>query len=176
MSIGGRPGPFGGGERSRSVIRFGLLGLLAAMLLVPVGAASSSERVDAGAGITAVLPPRWRLVHQSITTCADPVQRLLATTAQGKLGPSYRVPDKEAVVLLMETTAGRFPARPARFELPRKLTNLGGCCEIPSGPGAEIAFREGHRKFYAFVYVGARSKAGAEVSTLLNSLRISPRH
>jgi hypothetical protein len=46
---------------------------------------------------------------------------------------------------------------------------------MPNGPGAELAFRDQGRKFYAFVYVGAQSTAGADVGALLDSLRISAR-
>ena len=155
---------------------FFVVGLVAAVLLVPGGAAGTSERVNAGAGISALLPGGWRLVHQSITDCSDPAQRALFTTARGKLHPRYRVPPRAAVVLLMEGTSGRFPARPARFQLPRRLVGtLGGCCEIPSGPGVELLFRDHGRKFYAFTYIGQRSGARGSTLALLNSLRIASR-
>jgi hypothetical protein len=150
-----------------------LTGLLASVLLAPAGAAGSSSRVDAGAGISVALPAGWRLVHKPVTECSDPVQRFVATTARGKLRERYRVPSRAALVLLMEATSGRFPARPARFALPRRLDNLGGCCEIPNGPGVELLFRDHGRKFYAFVYVGQRSGARKDVLTLLDGLRIS---
>jgi hypothetical protein len=152
--------------------RLVLTGMLAAVVLAPAGASGSSRRVDAGAGISAVFPSGWRLVHRQVTRCSDPVQRLLATKSNRKMRPRYRVGEREAVVLLMEGRSGRFPARPARFHLPR-LGNLGGCCEIPSGRGAELLFRDHGRRFYAFVYVGARSGAKRDVLTLLNSLRVS---
>jgi hypothetical protein len=131
--------------------------------------------MDAGAGISVALSVGWRLVHKSITDCSDPVQRLLATTARGRLRARYRVPARAALVLLVEGTSGRFPPRPARFSLPRRLGNLGGCCEIPDGPGVELLFRDHGRRFYAFVYVGARSGARQSALALLNSLRISAR-
>jgi hypothetical protein len=131
--------------------RFVLLGLLIAVAL-PAGAAGSAKRVDAGSGISVVLPTGWRLVDRSITECSDPAQ----------------------LVLLMETGNGRFPPRPARFHLPRRLVGtLGGCCEIPYGPGVELIFRDHGRKFYAFVYVGRRSGERQRTLALLNSLRIS---
>ena len=152
--------------------RLALIGLLA-LVAVPSGSAESASRVDAGSGISVLLPAGWRLAHQSITNCSDPTQRLVATTAAGRLRKRYRVPARAALILLMETSSGRLPARPARFHLPRDPGNLGGCCEIPSGPGAELLFRDHGRKFYAFVYVGPRSGARGDVLTLLNSLRIS---
>jgi hypothetical protein len=152
--------------------RLVLIALLLVTGLAPAGSAGSARRVDAGAGISAVLPVGWHLAHRSVTNCSDPVQRLLATTSRGKLRPRYRVPDRAALVLLMEGKSGRFPARTARFHLPR-LGNLGGCCEIPNGRGAELLFRDHGRRFIAFVYVGARSGARRDVLTLLNSLRVS---
>jgi len=153
--------------------RLALIGLLV-VIAMPAAAAGSARRVDAGSGLSVVLPAGWRLVHQSITDCSDPAQRLLATTAHGKLHPRYRVPPRAALVLLMEGKSGRFPARPARFRLPR-LGNLGGCCEMPNGRGAEVLFRDHGRRFYAFVYVGARSGAERSTLALLNGLRIAAR-
>jgi hypothetical protein len=155
--------------------RLVVTGLLAAVVVAPVGAAGSARRIETGAGISVVLPAGWRLVHRPVTTCSDPAQRLIATTARGKLHTRYRVPPRAALVLLMEGTSGRFPARPPRFHLPHRLGNLGGCCEIPNGPGAELLFRDHGRRFYAFVYVGARSNARRDTLSLLNSLRVSAR-
>ena len=156
--------------------QFLVAGAAAAVLLVPGGAAGSPRWVDAGAGISARLPGGWRLVQRSVTDCSDPVQRALFTTAHGKLHPGYRVSPDAAVVLLMEGTGGRFPARPARFHLPGRFAGtIGGCCEMPSGPGVELLFRDHGRRFYAFVYVGRRSGARSGAETLLNSLRIVSR-
>ena len=87
------------------------------------------------------------------------------------------IPRRWAVVLLMEGSAGRFPARPALFSLPRHLGDLGGCCQMPSGRGVELLFRDRGRKFYAFVYVGERTSGTArrDIVRLLNSLRVSAR-
>lgn len=155
---------------------FVVVGVAAAVLLVPGGAGGSSRQVDAGAGISVVLPVGWRLVRQSVTYCSDPAQRAVFTTARGKLHPGYRVPAQAALVLLMEGTSGRFPARPARFRLPRRFVGtVGGCCEIPTGPGVELLFRDHGRRFYAFVLVGRRSGARRSAESLVNSLRIAPR-
>jgi hypothetical protein len=152
--------------------RLVLTALLATAVLAPAGGGASARRVDAGAGVSAVLPAGWRLVHRSATNCSDPAQRLLATTARGKLHTRYRVPPRTALVLLMESKAGRVPVRPSSFHLPR-LGTIGGCCEMPIGRGAELLFRDHGRRFIAFVYVGARSGARRDVLTLLNSLRVS---
>jgi hypothetical protein len=152
--------------------RLVLIAFLVATVLAPAGSAGSARRVDAGDGVSAVLPAGWRLVDRSVTNCSDPAQRLLATTARGKLHTRYRVPPRAALVLLMESKRGRVPARPAKFHLPQ-LGNMGGCCEMPTGRGAELLFRDHGRRFIAFVYVGARSGARRDVLALLNSLRVS---
>jgi len=45
---------------------------------------------------------------------------------------------------------------------------------MPTGPGAELLFRDHGRRFYAFVYLGGRSKDRSAALQLLNSLRVSP--
>jgi hypothetical protein len=76
----------------------------------------------------------------------------------------------------MEGGGKGFPARPARFTLPRLGKNFGGCCEVPTGPGAELLFRDRGRRFYAFVYVGDRAGSSARraAQRLLDSLHVSP--
>jgi hypothetical protein len=153
------------------------LALLVCLVVLPAEAASPVPRVNAGTGISIVLPEGWRVARTSVTKCSDPAQRLVATTVRGRLHAAYRIPPRSGLVLLMEATSGRFPARPARFVLPRRLGNLGGCCEIPRGPGAELVFRDRGRKFYAFVYVGDRAspRVRASLVRLLDSLRVAVR-
>jgi hypothetical protein len=154
---------------------FAVTGLLLALLFVPAAAAKTPTRIDAGRGISAVLPAGWRLLHRQVTECSDPAQRVVATDAAGTVRPGAHAPTRAAVVLVMETSlGGRFPARPARFRLPHLASNIGGCCEMPNGPGIELLFRDHGREFYAFVYLGRRSKDRSAVLQLLNSLRISP--
>ena len=104
------------------------------------------------------------------------MQRPVAITEHTRLLTAQRVPPRAALALLMESSGGRFPARPARFALPR-LGNVGGCCDMPIGRGAELLFRDHGRRFYAFVYVGKRAPPTArrDLLRLLNSLRVSPR-
>jgi hypothetical protein len=99
---------------------------------------------------------------------------MVAATGRIGLRRSLDVPPRAALLLLMEGGTGSFPRRPAHFKLPR-LQNLGGCCEMPVGPGTGLLFRDHGRKFNAFVYVGKRSsaKARADVVRLLDSLRVS---
>jgi hypothetical protein len=149
--------------------------LFAAVL--PGAAGSAQARVSAGKGLTVVLPGGWRLSHKPVTTCDSPEQVLLVATGHVRLRTSLAVPPHAALVLLMEGGTGSVPRRPAHFELP-PLQNLGGCCEMPVGPGVEVFFRDHGRRFYAFVYIGSRARAGAardDVVHLLDSLRVSAR-
>jgi hypothetical protein len=135
--------------------------LLVALLLVPAGAAKPAPRLDAGSGISLVLPAGWHVVHRQISDCSDPVQRFAAAS-------------RGTTVLLLETNMGRFPLRTARFRLPAKLSTFEGCCNMPNGPGVELLFRDHGRRFYAFVYLGRHSRDRPAALSLLNSLRISP--
>src|SRR5436305_14698506 len=81
---------------------FVLTGLLLALLLVPAGAARPATRVEAGSGISDVLPTGWRFIHRQLSDCSDPVQR-------------FAVASRGATVLVLETSSGPFPARQAPF-------------------------------------------------------------
>jgi hypothetical protein len=151
--------------------------LLVAAVSLPAAVASPQARIHTRAGISVVLPSGWHLARTPVTTCSDPVQRLVVTTTRARLHRAFRIPPRSALVLLMESrSGGRFPPRPKSFRLPRRLDNLGGCCEIPNGPGVELLFRDHGRRFYAFVYVGEHARAATRRATvrLLNSLRVSP--
>jgi hypothetical protein len=146
--------------------------LLGAVL--PGAAGSARTRVSAGNGLSVVLPGGWRLSPKRVTTCDSPEQVMVAATGRIGLRRSLDIPPRAALVLLMEGGTGSVPRRPAHFTLP-PLQNLGGCCEMPVGPGAALLFRDHGRRFYAFAYVGTRAPAGAreDVVRLLDSLRVS---
>ena len=148
---------------------------LAVVVALPATGSSTTGRVAAGYGLSVVLPHGWRLAHTRVTPCSSPAQVLLAVRGRLRLRPALRVPPRAALVLLLETSSGRFPRRPRHFTIPT-LGPLGGCCEIPRGPGAELLFRDRGRKFYAFVYVGKGlgPAAGRQVERLLDSLRVAP--
>jgi hypothetical protein len=150
------------------------LSLLVAVTLLPAAFGAPEPRLSVGAGLSVVVPRGWHLSRSSVTTCTDPKQLLVATTGRVRLRTALRIPPRAALVLLMEGSSGRFPARPAKFTLP-PLGNLGGCCEIPVGRGAELVFRDHGRKFYAFVYVGERAPPAArrDLLRLLNSVRLT---
>jgi hypothetical protein len=161
--------------RIHGMVRLFCACLILVTSVVPLASASSEARVGLGAGLSVVVPTGWRLSMEPVTVCGNPTQRFVATTGHVKLHSALRIPRRSALVLLMEGSSGHFPARPARFSLPRHLDNLGGCCKMPTGPGAELLFRDRGRKFYAFVYVRERTPARTrrDIVRLLNSLKVS---
>jgi hypothetical protein len=150
------------------------LSLLVAATLLPAASGAPEPRLSVGAGLSVVVPRGWQLSRTLVTICSDPRQLLVATTGRVRLRTALHIPPRAALVLLMEGSSGRFPARPSKFTLP-PLGNLGGCCEIPVGRGAELLFRDHGRKFYAFVYVGERAPPAArrDLLRLLNSVRVT---
>jgi hypothetical protein len=141
-------------------------------LVGPSADAVPIRRVDAGYGLTAVLPHGWRLSHSRVTTCSSPADRFVAVLGRARLHTGMRVPKGVAIVLVQEAFAGRFAARPAHFTLGR-IGRMGGCCEMPDGRGAEVIFRDHGRNFYAFVYATTAAQR-RDAAALLNSLRVSP--
>jgi hypothetical protein len=141
-------------------------------LVGPSADAVPVRRADAGHGLTIVLPHGWRLAHARVATCIDPVQRLVAVAGRVRLHTGMNLPAGAALVLLQESHSGRFPARPAHFAL-GSPGEMGGCCEMPVGRGAEVVFRDHGRRFYAFVYATSRAQR-REALALLDSLRVSP--
>jgi hypothetical protein len=149
--------------------------LVAFIVAVPGALSSPPANPAGGRGLSVMLPSGWRLSAKRVTLCDSPEQVLLAVTGRVRLHTALSVPARAALVLLMEGGGSGFPPRPARFELP-ELGNIGGCCEMPVGTGAELFFRDHGRRFYAFVYIGTRAPPAAkrEIVRILNSLRISP--
>lgn len=161
--------------RTKCMTRLICAGVLVGAGVVPLASVSSSGQKALGAGLSVAVPRGWRVSNRPVTECGDPKQRFVAVIGRMRLHKALRIPRRAALVLVMEASSGRFPARPPRFVLPRRLGNLGRCCEIPTGPGAELLFRDRGRRFYAFVFVGERAPATArrDVVRLLDSLRVS---
>jgi hypothetical protein len=153
-----------------------LICIALAALVGPSADAVPVPRVDAGHGLTVVLPHGWRLSHTRVTTCSSPADRFVAVRGRARLHTGMRAPAGAALVLVQESWGAPFPRRPKVFGLPRFIDNLGGCCEMPLGRGTELVFRDHGRRFYAFVYIGTHAPAGAKrgVVALLNSLQVSP--
>jgi len=151
--------------------RLVLIGIVVAALFGAAADAVPVRRVDAGHGLSVVLPHGWRLSHARVSSCSDPLQRFVAVAGDVNPRPAMSVPAGSAVVLVQESWHGHFPARPGSFALPR-LGNVGGCCEIPEGQGAELIFRDEGRRFYAFVYVHSPEQRRDAIS-LLNGLKVA---
>jgi hypothetical protein len=154
------------------VLRLVLICIALGALVGPSADAVPLRQVDAGHGLSVVLPHGWRLSRARLETCADPAQRLVAVSGGASLRLGMKVPPHVAIVFLQESWQGRFPARPARFALGR-LGQNGGCCEMPVGRGDEILFRDHGRDFYAFVYATSAAQRRGALG-LLDSLRVSP--
>jgi hypothetical protein len=154
------------------VRRFFLILVTLGVFVVPAADAVPIRRADAGHGLAIVLPHGWRLAHARVATCSDPVQRLLAVEGRVRLHLGMNVPAGAALVLVQESRSGKFPSRPAHFAL-GSTGEMGGCCEMPTGRGAQVVFRDHGRRFYAFVYATSRAQRN-EALALLDSLRVSP--
>jgi hypothetical protein len=125
-------------------------------------------------GIEASLPPGWRLARQALAVCTSPAQLMAVTNARGLVPKQVR--GGTALILLMEDRYGRPANYPPRkhFAVRAIRGSIGGCCDIPIGPGQELTFRDHGRNLYAFVYAGNKQlRAAAE--RVLNSLKVSPR-
>ena len=111
-------------------------------------------------GLSAIVPAGWTIVREPLSYCTDPVQRIALRRGR-------------AVVQIVESLSGGvtgFPLRPKRFELAGGPEYL-ACCPPADGKGWFLAFRDGGRGFYAYVYVGAQG-TGADALRILDSFRV----
>lgn len=138
-------------------------GLLAVVLaLVALGlvrpATAGPGRVDAGHGLSVVLPPGARLTHHRFTPCTDPVER-------------FSVLDGRAILTLEERLGPEpAPPRPARFAVGGRPTPM-ECCAIEGRSGWSLHFRDHGRGFYAYLYPGGGP--AAPLLRMLDSLRVT---
>jgi hypothetical protein len=124
--------------------------------------------------LTVVAPAPWHLAHQLLNDCVSPKQVLAFTDSTRPFVPGSKVPRERALVVLLEDdgyVGAGFPAR-RPFRVPERLDQMGGCCEMPFGRGAEFTFRDHGRNLYAFVYAADRRDAARAVG-VLNTLRVS---
>ena len=137
---------------------------LALILTAALLAAPASAGLYEHAGLSVEVPVGWTVVHAPLSACTNPVQRL-ALRGHG------------ALVQIVETLdyayVNRFPARPRRFAL-RGAAQFQECCPPRDGKGWFLSFRNGHRGFYAYVYLGDRGTR-AEALRILDSLRVKAR-
>jgi hypothetical protein len=142
------------------------LGLLTVLLVASTAAPGYERRptVVTRAAISAVLPPRWHVVHRRLTPCVNPVERLVVrgngalVMVQEGLKPDFRAP--------------RFEPRPAHFTLRGTPSPL-ECCAPATRAGWLLNFRDHGRGFYVYVYPG-RPGWRAQTLRTLNSLRVEP--
>lgn len=140
--------------------------LLAAALTVGPASASGERYERPRLGLSVPVPAGWEIVRRPLTPCTDPVQRL-ALRGRG------------ALVQIQERVAADgldgFPQRPVQFALrggPRWLA----CC-VPDerkDKGWMLAFRDGGRGFYAYVFLGSAGTRPDALS-ILDGLRVQPR-
>ena len=142
--------------RARGLIAVGLV--LGALALVRPAASAEPGRIDAGHGLSLVLPEGARLTHRHLTGCADPVERFSVIegrailTIEERLGPE----------------AG--PQRHGAFHVTGPATPM-ECCAIGGRSGWSVHFRDHGRGFYAYLYPSGRSPA--PLLRMLDSLRIA---
>lgn len=140
--------------------------LLAVALSVGPANASGERYERPGLGLSVPIPAGWKIERWPLTPCTNPVQRL-ALRGHGAL---VQIQERVAV----ENLDG-FPQRPARFGLKRAPRWI-GCC-VPDerrDKGWMLAFRDGGRGFYAYVFVGTAGSR-REVLAILDGLRVRPR-
>jgi hypothetical protein len=136
-----------------------------AVLLVAVGLVGTPAEALVRAhtisthGLRMTVPNGWRRAGL-LSDCSDPRQVLALAR-----------PDDDAVILVLETREGSFPAR-STFRLSPRPTRFEGCCGQPTGPGYRFAFRERGREFYSYVFSKDRAAANGAVA-VLNTLRVS---
>jgi hypothetical protein len=156
-----------------------------AVALVFAGGSSPAPRVAKQArpvsGISVRLLPGWQILHQPISDCYDPKQKLAVASFRTTrlISAENGVPRRGVLILLLEdhvNPAGAFPARPARFRLHGRATRFEACCDMPTDPGYELMFSDRGRDFEAFVQLGAQAAHARlrEAIAILNSLRVGP--
>jgi hypothetical protein len=136
--------------RARGLIAVGLV--LAALALVRPAASAGPGRIDAGHGLSLVVPAGARLTHRHFTVCADPVER-------------FSVLDGRAILSIQERLgpeAGPQRQGPFRVDGPARPME---CCAIEGRSGWVLHFRDHGRGFYAYLY-----PAGGSPRTLLHML------
>lgn len=136
--------------RARGLIAVGLV--LAALALVRPAASAAPGRIDAGHGLSLVVPTGARLTHRQFTPCADPVER-------------FSVLDGRAILTIQERLGPEAgPQRQGRFHVDGPASPM-ECCAIQGRSGWVLHFRDHGRGFYAYLY-----PAGGSPGPLLHTL------
>jgi hypothetical protein len=140
--------------RARGLIA---IGLVLAALAVVRPASAKPGRIDAGHGLSLVVPAGARLTQRHFTPCADPVERFSVLEGRGILTVQERLEPEPA------------PQRrgPFRVEGPPQPME---CCAIAGRSGWVLHFRDHGRSFYAYLYPTGRSPA--PLLHVLDSLQV----
>jgi hypothetical protein len=136
------------------------MGLVAVTFALVRPASAGPRRLDAGHGLTIVVPVGAHLSQHHFTPCADPVER-------------FSLIDRGAILTVEERFAREpAPARPSHFRVTGPARPM-ECCAIEGRAGWTFHFRDHGRAFYVYLYPG-----GAPPLPLLHaldSLRIQTR-
>jgi hypothetical protein len=142
--------------RVRGLIAVGLA-LLALALVRP--ASAGPGRIDAGHGLSLVVPAGARLTQQHFTFCSDPVER-------------FSVLDGRAILTLEERIESEpGPRRSGSFHVAGPAAPL-ECCGIEGRSGWVVHFVDHQRSFYAYLYPSGHSPV--PLLRVLDSLRVDP--
>jgi hypothetical protein len=123
-------------------------------------------------GITITYPHTTRLEMTSIT---NPVQRIVVYSGP-RPEPLAAPRQDQTLAILMESVpprpadVRRFPPRPRTF----RITRLGFVKSFAGDRWKEITFRDHHRAFYLFVWIGRKAtRMEPALLASLNSLQIA---
>ena len=147
-----------------ATVIFVLTGFALVSPTTPASAEGASATYSA-AGLKVTVPAGWHVVHERLTPCTNPVERL-ALAGRGALVSLTETLDPRRYVR-------RFSACPRRFSL-RGEPQWIACCAPLSRRGWFFDFRDHGRGFYVYVYLG-RSGTRREALGALDSLRVRPR-
>jgi hypothetical protein len=139
----------------RGLVVVGLV--LVALALVRPASSAGTHRVDAGHGLSIVLPVGAELTFRHFTPCADPVERFSVLYQHAVLTVEER----------LEVEPG--PRRNGPFHVDGPATPM-ECCTILGRAGWSLHFRDHGRGFYANLYPSGSSPA--PLLHLLDSLRV----
>jgi hypothetical protein len=146
-------------QRSR-----GLAAVAAAICMLSAASASepASRRVDAGHGLSIVVPGGWRVLHRSFTPCINPIERFSLISGRQMLMVQER----------LAPVSSELTPRPRYFAVEGPPTPL-ECCSIRGRSGWVLHFSDHGRAFYAYLYPSG-SSADALLQ-VLDSFRASKR-